>query len=201
VSFYEHSNSPPLHCPHHVSANNNSDTNDDKIASTLRNTTAVTPRWCPAEVRYGHKNYSLKTLVALCRGLKDNDGNDLMDIKSYPWSKLKASYVKPNNHQEYSEEIMRRYDLMKSLPEELPQLLQVAPQPKAWQTDKLMGWLGTHPVPGSEDVAYLTKIVNNRKALAKDVAEQQDAVDESSKKNWTELDGENPLSTLNPLSG
>jgi hypothetical protein len=117
-----------------------------------------------------------------------------MDVKSYPWSKLKSSYVKPNN-QEYSEAIMRRYDVMKSSPEELHQSLQVAPQPKAWQTDKRLGWLDTHPVTGSEDVAYLIKIVNNRKALAKDVAAQQDIVDESSEKNWMGK----PLSTLNPL--
>jgi hypothetical protein len=99
---------------------------------------------------------------------------------------LKAAHVKPTNV-DYVEEIHRRFDVMKSLLED-PSLLGVAPQPKGWNTEKLVGWLDTHPVDGVddgvEDVDYLTRIVANRKALATQIAQQQDSAD-GGKKNWT----------------
>jgi hypothetical protein len=96
---------------------------------------------------------SLKTLVALCRGMKDNDSNDLMDVKSFPWNKLKPLTVKPNN-QEYNKEIMQHYNAMKSLQEELsPSLRGASTQGLEYrETSKLVGqspcqWIGRCGIP------------------------------------------------------
>jgi hypothetical protein len=56
---------------------------------------------------------------------------------------------------------------------------------KGWKTEKLVGWLDTHPVDGVEDINYLTRIVANRKALATQIAQQQDNASDGGKKNWT----------------
>jgi hypothetical protein len=73
---------------------------------------------------------------------------------------------------------------MKSLLED-PLLLGVAPQPKGWNTEKIVGWLDTHPVNGGKDVDYLTRIVANRKALATQIAQQQDNASNGGEKFWT----------------
>jgi hypothetical protein len=88
----------------------------------------------------------LKSLVALCGGLKDDDGNDLLDFKSFPWIKLKLAHVKPTNL-DYVDEIHWHSDLMTFLWED-PLLLGAVPQPKGWNTEKLVGWLDMHPVDG-----------------------------------------------------
>jgi molecular chaperone DnaK (HSP70) len=85
---------------------------------------------------------------------------------------------------------------MKSLLED-PLLLGVAPQPKGWNTEKLVGWLDTHPVNGVKDVNYFTRIVANRKALAMQIAQQQD----NASNGQEELDRQIPLPLLNPLPG
>jgi hypothetical protein len=163
--FHNHLVSPlQLHHCHIMSSSSSSssDTDDVVLASSYNKKTITSlpgTTFCPAKVRYRSKNQSLKILVTLCRGLKDDNGHGLLDFKSYPWVKLKATHVKPTNVG-YVEEIHRRFDVMKSLLED-PLLLGVAPQPKGWNTEKLVGWLDTHPVDGVEDVDYLTRIVAN----------------------------------------
>jgi hypothetical protein len=133
---------------------------------------------CSAELRYRNKKQSLKTLAALCRGLKDDNDNDLMDIKSYPWCKLKVSSVKPTA-KDYREEIGRRYDELLQLSSlsntQLPLSLATRPRPKAWSATKLVGWLDSHPVMDSEseDYIYLTQVVSERKKLAEEKARRQ----------------------------
>jgi hypothetical protein len=118
-----------------LSSSSSSDTDDVVLASSYKKTITSPPgtTFCPAKVRYCSQNQLLKTLVTLCRGLKDDDGNNLLDFKSYPWVKLKATHVKPTNV-DYVDEIHQRFDVMKSLLED-PSPLGVAPQPKGRNTE------------------------------------------------------------------
>ena len=130
---------------------------------------------CLTEVRYKENNQSLKTLVTLCRGVKDEEGNPLIDLKSYPWNKLKASLIKPNVR-DYRHEIERRWEIRTACVSSLRSPSVKAPQPKGWKTDKVLTWLDTHPIDSPEDVKYMTIIVHNRKAnadqAAKDIAKE-----------------------------
>jgi hypothetical protein len=67
-------------------SSSNSDVDDSEFALMHGSTSAAKAAWCPAEVWYCNKNQSLKSLDALCSGMKDDDGNDLMDVKSFPWN-------------------------------------------------------------------------------------------------------------------
>jgi hypothetical protein len=89
-----------------------------------------------AEEHYLNKDQSLRTLVVLCRGLKDSEGNQLMDIKGYPWNKLKISTVKPSVS-EYVGEVERRWEETTLLPSASllpPWSSRKTPQPKGWNS-------------------------------------------------------------------
>jgi hypothetical protein len=53
-------------------------------------------RLTPTEAFYNRNNQSMKCLVVLCEGLKDVDGDDLLDIRSSPFSSLKRGDIVKN---------------------------------------------------------------------------------------------------------
>jgi hypothetical protein len=165
-----------------MSASVHSSSSDDvEVVVNNRTSSAVpTTTFGAAEDRYRFKNQSLKTLVVLCRGLKDEDGNELLDIKKEPWSRLKTALVKPSNA-DYVEEIVRRYQVKKQTD---PSLAGSAPQPKGWNEKKLLAWLDFHPIELPSDIAYLTGIVANRKALVRVYIEQQPDSGAGDSRNW-----------------
>jgi ElaB/YqjD/DUF883 family membrane-anchored ribosome-binding protein len=154
---------------------------DDEVVVHSRTSSAVpTTTLGAAEDQYRFKNQSLKYLVVLCRGLKDEDGNELLDIKTEPWSKLKTALVKPCNA-DYVEEIVRRHQEKKKTD---PSLASSAPQPKGWTEKKLLAWLDLHPIELPSDIAYLTGIVANRKGLVRNYIEQQPDSGTGESRNW-----------------
>ena len=165
-----------------MSASVHSSASDDvKVVVNNRTSSAVpATTFGAAEDRYRFKNQSLKTLVVLCRGLKDEDGNELLDIKKEPWSRLKTIIVKPSNA-DYVEEIVRRYQEKKKTD---PSLAGSAPQPKGWNEKKLLAWLDFHPIELPSDIAFLTGIVANCKALVRVYIEQQPDSGAGDSRNW-----------------
>jgi hypothetical protein len=45
---------------------------------------------------YQNNNNSLRILVAMCHGLKNNDGSDIVDLDKEPWASLKVLMYRPN---------------------------------------------------------------------------------------------------------
>jgi hypothetical protein len=107
----------------------------------------------PTEVSFQANDRSLKYLVVLCQGLKDESGGNLLDLKSIPFSSLKRSDVKPNLDM-LKDEVARRYQLMNS---DAPLL---GPRPKNWTKDAVLKWLNENPIQGEEDVAILNDVWN-----------------------------------------
>jgi hypothetical protein len=84
-------------------------------------------------------NNSLKVLVVLCRGLKTDSNEPLMDPKREPWLHLKASQLKPNAG-DYKEEVNRRWISFVSEEQaaDNSQGTRRTPRPKAWKMDTRM---------------------------------------------------------------
>lgn len=114
---------------------------------------------CRTEIYLREQNHSLRTLVALCRGLQDSNGNHLFDLREDPWTTLPSSLVKPNTA-EYSKEIERRWQ---EEMETSKASASKAPRPKAWKLDKLLEWLDKHPITAKADIEYLQKMVSEKK--------------------------------------
>jgi hypothetical protein len=66
-------------------------------------------RVTPTEAFYNRNNQSMKCLVVLCEGLKDVDGDDLLDIRSSPFSSLKRGDMKPTADM-FRDEVIRRQE-------------------------------------------------------------------------------------------
>jgi hypothetical protein len=64
-------------------------------------------RVTPTEAFYNQNNQSMKCLVVLCEGLKDVNGDYLLDIRSFPFSSLKRGDIKPTADM-FRDEVVRR---------------------------------------------------------------------------------------------
>jgi hypothetical protein len=107
-----------------------SDTDDFPDIAELRVT--------PSEAFYNQNNQSMKCLVVLCEGLKDVNGDDLLDIQSSPFSSLKRGDIKPTADM-FRGEVVRRHQL-KDL-----NGTNSKPRPKNWTMDHFANGCRTTP--------------------------------------------------------
>ena len=114
-------------------------------------------------------NNSLKVLVVLCRGLRNNDGELLLDPKRAPWKHLKASTLKATAG-DYKEEVKRRWDVF-IFKGNIPDATKRVPRPKNWKMDELLDWLDKHPISSEEEVSFLKTEVANKEKVAKESME------------------------------
>lgn len=135
----------------------------------------------PTEVYLREQNFSLRTLVVVCRGLRDCNGKPLLDISENPWTKLASSLVKPNTA-EYGKEIERRW--IQKFGNSDSNTAK-APRPKAWKLDKLLEWLDSHPICAEDDIEYLRATVNNRKKEVEDTTQFSASNNTAEQRNWT----------------
>jgi hypothetical protein len=121
-------------------------------------------------------NNSLKVLVVLCRGLKTDSNEPLMDPKREPWKHLKASQLKPNSG-EYKEEVNRRWISFVSQEQaaDNSQGTRRTPRPKAWKMEELFEWLDDHPVSRDAEVSYLKDEVSKSEKVARESMEAKKA--------------------------
>jgi hypothetical protein len=61
---------------------------------------------------YIEQNRSVRALVVLCLGLKNNDGTPTIDLSTAPWSLMKKSILKVSS-KDYQSEITRRWNIMR----------------------------------------------------------------------------------------
>jgi hypothetical protein len=116
-------------------------------------------------------NMSLKVLLVLCRGLKNDSDQPLFDPKREPWRYLKASTLKATSA-DYKDEVNRRWISFVSKEKAADNSQSTRqPRPKAWRMEDLFEWLDKHPISGEHEVLYLKDAVANHEKVANDSIE------------------------------
>ena len=116
-----------------------------------------------SEHYYLLNNQSNKILVALCRGLITDDGEQVLDAMKAPWKYMTpASALRPRNG-DYVNEVDRRWNVY--FKDSALGHGMVAPRSKGWNTDRLLKWLDDHPIIELDDVGFLMKTVALKKNI------------------------------------
>jgi hypothetical protein len=96
----------------------------------------------------------MKCLLVLCEGLKDVNGDDLLDIRSSPFSSLKRGDIKPTADM-FRDEVVRRHQLND------PNGANASPRPKSCTMGALRKWLSDIPIQEEPDIDFLTRVVEH----------------------------------------
>lgn len=103
--------------------------------------------YIPAERHFIGQCQSVKVLLAMCRGMKDEDGEELIDLEKAPWNTIKKK-DKPGRA-DYHSEIKRRWKVAN------PNDNRVGPRPDGWNIPKCDTWFNENPINDSREVVYL----------------------------------------------
>jgi hypothetical protein len=126
-------------------------------------------------------NHSMRTLVALCRGILNDNGSQILDIMMDPWRFLPLYTIKPKS-EEYKVEIKCRWEQFNS-----EGAKEKKPKPTQWNIDKCLKWLDDHPIINETDIAFLQQTVSLRIKFANDAATQErieKEITDRAEKNW-----------------
>jgi hypothetical protein len=108
------------------------------------------------------KNSSLRSLIVLSVGLKNNDGINLVDLAIDPWKSLSTNSTKPRK-EDYADEICRRY-VVENLQDTVD--MKREPMPKQWDRTKMLTWLQEHPIMNPVDVKFIKDTMKSRREAA-----------------------------------
>ena len=128
------------------------------------------------QTEYAKQNMSLKSLVVLCSGLKDQDGSPLMDINLPPWNRIARKNIKPNQA-ELRYEINRRFTQFGCTGPK--------PKPKHWRNEQILGWLEEHPISDPADVCFLKETMEKQRQLQIQSFDARQQEQEALELNWT----------------
>jgi hypothetical protein len=124
-----------------------------------------------AENYYKKEGSSLKLLVAMCHGLRDNgdDNNLVLDLTANPWKSLPVMQIRPSR-EFYANEVLRRCASMPAAASDdggggKKNKKKVGPRPKQWSLSKIQEWLEDHPILNSVDISFLKQEVASRKEV------------------------------------
>ena len=138
----------------------------------------------PTEQFYVAHNRSVLALAVLCLGLRDSDGNLMLDPAEKPWKSMKKKTVNPSTT-DMKAEIQRRWETFGGLGEK-------PPSSKYWDKKQLEKWLSEHPITGVDDVSFLRKVIADLKESAENAkkdeeweSEQINAATEKKYKKWS----------------
>jgi hypothetical protein len=112
------------------------DANTDVVES-ISHTHAAAGTYRNAERVFLSKNNSLRSLIVLSIGLKNDDGINLVDLAIYLWKSLPTNSTKPQK-EDYADEICRRY-VVENLRDTAD--MKREPKPKQWDRTKMLTWL------------------------------------------------------------
>ena len=115
---------------------------------------------CHAEHHYLTMDQSLPVLIALCRGIIDEEGEQLLNLDAEPWCSFRPARIIKPKAKDYMREIERRWNTFLRP----PQNAGVGPRPASWPHAQLVDWLDKHPIVDAVEVAYLTAKVQEAKA-------------------------------------
>lgn len=142
---------------------------------------------CLSEIYLDTKDHKSYELFAVCRGIKDGDGNLIADYNIFPWSHKRTSY-KPKVTL-YRDEIDRRYLAYDAPPppddgSRSPRDPN-KPYSKKWTVAQCEEWLDTHAISEPDDVTYLTTCVAALKLIAQAAFDATALEEQLLTRNWT----------------
>ncbi|KAL3771645.1 hypothetical protein ACHAW5_007347 [Stephanodiscus triporus] len=151
------------------------DDTDAGAAAAARGHVTDGPTRCPTEDHFEESGRSLKVLVALCRGLKDDDGTFVLEPDSDPhWGRIRVAARRPTAH-EWHAEISRRWEtFVRARERPDPDDPRLGPRPKAWKLAKVLRWLDDNPIDAAEDVAFLRSTVARLEAEVEERARREE---------------------------
>jgi hypothetical protein len=121
---------------------------------------------------------SVLGLVVLCHGLKNESGEDLIDINVDPWKTMPRESVKPKAKM-FQDEVMRRHDAFN--------LNSPKPRTKNWPVEKCQKWLSDNPITNMEEIEFLKDKIQQH-TVAQDEAnaakQLEMAATETSERSW-----------------
>jgi hypothetical protein len=123
------------------------DANTDVIES-ISDTHTAAGTYRNAECIFLSKNRSLRSLIALSVGLKNDASANLIDLEIDLWKSLPANSTKPQK-EDYVVEICQRY-VAENL--RVTANMKREPKPKQWDRTKMLTWLQDHPITNPVDV-------------------------------------------------
>lgn len=141
--------------------------------------------FCPAERHFIQQDQSMKALIVLCRGMKDESGDEVIDFENKdkaPWNTIDKKH-KPIRS-DYIHEIKRRWRAAN------PNDKRVGSRPGAWKVQECLHWFNENPISDHEEVAFLKAKIDKLKeeliaAEAARLADRAAAADEQNGKSWT----------------
>jgi len=145
---------------------------DDNLVDTesVDNNKTVT------EKAYNELGNTIKGFVILCRGLKKDNGDLLIDIDSEePWKGVGRTQIKPSNP-DLKREIDRRYALNP---------VGIKPRCSAWNNAERLKWLDQHPIAGEQDVSFLNEKYKEYKKILQDAMTAAAREEDALQKGWT----------------
>ena len=102
----------------------------------------------PAEHHFHFADHQVKALILLCRGMKADDGEELVDLQKAPWNTIDKK-DKPVRA-DYISEIQRRWKASN------PNDNRVGPRPGSWKLQQMTDWLDQNPINAPREVRFLT---------------------------------------------
>ena len=116
-----------------------------------------------AEQHFVSNNQTLKALIALCHGVKNEVGVLLLDMETEPWATVASSLRAKGS--DYRSEISRRWA------NNNPGKIRGMPRPKNWSNAAMLSWLEANPIIDANEIAYLeSKVKENRIELVEAAA-------------------------------
>jgi hypothetical protein len=137
------------------------DANTNVVAS-ISDTHAAAGTYRNAERVFLSKNSSLRSLIVLSVGLKNDDGVDLVDLEIDPWKSLPTNSTKPQK-EDYADKICQRY-VVENLRDTANK--KGEPKPKAWDRTKMLTQLQDHPITDPVNVQFIKDTMKSRRKAA-----------------------------------
>jgi hypothetical protein len=103
------------------------------------------------EEHYQNNNNSLRILVTMCHGMKNEDGSDLVDLDKDPWALMKVSMYCPNLGK-WNNEIRKRARINIPTKQSAKVSKKDNPLTNQWTITKCQQWLKAFPITNPSDV-------------------------------------------------
>ena len=124
----------------------------------------------------------------MCRGIKTNDGGELVDFDMDPWKSLKGTTYRPSLL-EWRSEIRQRLKINITTKRGSKLSKKDNPSPSQWTIPRCQKWLDVYPILDNSDIAFLcveiqVQLVIVAKAMEQKKSEEQKLCASNVSNNW-----------------